>query len=74
MSDYCHISLPLLSPLPHSQQQEVRLGTGVGWKKSQGPPELDLEGKAKVKKSWELVFWTGDRRNGCGRESSIGTQ
>ena len=64
----CLCTLPF--PIPSSS----RLGTGVGRKKSQGPPEFDLEGKAKVKKSWELVFWTGDRRNGCGRDSSIGTQ
>ena len=31
----------------------------MGWKNSQGPPGLDLEGKAKVKKSWSWCSGLG---------------
>lgn len=36
-------------------------------------PELDRKVEAMVKKSQDLVFWSGDRPKGCRRGASIGT-
>lgn len=50
-------------------------GWGVGWEEraeAEALPELDPKVETKVKKSQGLVFWSGERLRGWGRDASIG--
>lgn len=56
----------LFFPVPSSNWSGLGLGWGGKRAKAEAEalPGLDFEVKAEVKKSWGLVFWSGDRRKG----------